>query len=164
VGHREGDFDFCRYLSQIFPYVTSILICLWINDPEASLLIHAQVVQKLEEHIKIGTGFYPMERTQEIGMLRAVGMTRGQVVRMVLSEAALMGLIGGVMGLVFGVVLSRLFLSAMTSMSGYRLTFVLPLENILAALLIAFLTSQLTAFLPTLRASRTRILEAIQYE
>jgi putative ABC transport system permease protein len=105
-----------------------------------------------------------MERTQEIGMLRAVGMTRGQVVRMVLSEAALMGLIGGVMGLVFGVVLSRLFLSAMTSMSGYRLTFVLPLENILAALLIAFLTSQLAAFLPTLRASRTRILEAIQYE
>ena len=105
-----------------------------------------------------------MERTQEIGMLRAVGMTRGQVVRMVLSEAALMGLIGGVMGLVFGVVLSRLFLSAMTSMSGYRLTFVLPLENIMAALLIAFLTSQLAAFLPTFRASRTRILEAIQYE
>jgi putative ABC transport system permease protein len=62
------------------------------------------------------------------------------------------------------VVLSRLFLSAMTSMSGYRLTFVLPLENILAALLIALLTSQLAAFLPTLRASRTRILEAIQYE
>jgi len=59
-----------------------------------------------------------MKRTQEIGMLRAVVMTRGQVVCMVLSEAALMGLIGGVMGLVFGVVFSRLFLSAMTSMSG----------------------------------------------
>ena len=105
-----------------------------------------------------------MERTQEIGMLRAVGMTRGQVVRMVLSEAALMGLIGGLIGLAFGVLLSRLFLSAMTSMSGYSLTYVLPLENILAALLIAFLTSQLAAFLPTVRASRTRILEAIQFE
>jgi putative ABC transport system permease protein len=105
-----------------------------------------------------------MERTQEIGMLRAVGMTRGQVIRMVLSEAALMGLIGGLMGLVFGVILSRLFLSAMTSMSGYSLTYVLPMENILAALLISFLTSQLAAFLPTVRASRTRILEAIQYE
>jgi len=105
-----------------------------------------------------------LERTQEIGMLRAVGMTRSQVVRMVLSEAALMGLMGGFMGLVFGVVLSRLFLSAMTSMSGYSVNYVLPLENILAALLIAFLTSQLAAFLPTLRASRTRILEAIQYE
>ena len=49
-------------------------------------------------------------------------------------------------------------------MSGYRLIFVLPLENFLAALLIAFLTSQLAAFLPTLRPSRRRILEAIQYE
>jgi putative ABC transport system permease protein len=105
-----------------------------------------------------------MERTQEIGMLRAVGMTRGQVVRMILSEAALMGLIGGAMGLVFGMLLSRLFLSAMTNMSGYSLTYVLPLENILLALLIAFLTSQVAAFLPTARAARTRILEAIQYE
>jgi putative ABC transport system permease protein len=105
-----------------------------------------------------------MERTQEIGMLRAVGMTRGQVVRMILSEAALMGLIGGLMGLVFGVILSRLFLTAMTSMSGYRLTYVLPVENIVSAMVIAFLTSQLAALLPTLRASRTRILEAIQYE
>ncbi len=105
-----------------------------------------------------------MERTQEIGMLRAVGMTRGQVVRMILSEAALMGLIGGLMGLVFGVALSRLFLTAMTSMSGYRITYVLPLENILAALVIAFLTSQVAALLPTLRAARIRILEAIQYE
>ena len=105
-----------------------------------------------------------MERTQEIGMLRAVGMTRGQVVRMVLSEAALMGLIGGLMGLAFGVILSRLFLTAMTNMSGYRITYMLPLENILAALLIALITSQVAALLPTLRAARIRILEAIQYE
>jgi hypothetical protein len=42
----------------------------------------------------------------------------------------------------------------MTSMMGYRLTFVLPLENIVAALLIAFLTSQLAALLLSLHASR----------
>jgi hypothetical protein len=59
VGHREGDFDFHPFLSQIFPYVTSILICLLIDDPEASLLIHTQVVQQLKEHIKIGASFYP---------------------------------------------------------------------------------------------------------
>jgi hypothetical protein len=45
--------------SLIFPYVTNILLCLRIGDPEALLLIHAQVVQKEEEHIKIGAGFYP---------------------------------------------------------------------------------------------------------
>jgi hypothetical protein len=59
VGHREAEFDFHPFLSQIFPYVTSTLICLLIGDPEASLLFHTQVVQQLEEHIKIWTGFYP---------------------------------------------------------------------------------------------------------
>jgi len=38
--HRKGDFDFHRYLSQIIPYVTIILICLWIGDPEASMFIN----------------------------------------------------------------------------------------------------------------------------
>jgi putative ABC transport system permease protein len=105
-----------------------------------------------------------MERTQEIGMLRSVGMTRTQVMRMILSEAALMGLIGGLMGLVFGVLLSRLFLTAMTSMSGYRLTYVLPPDRIAMAVLIALLTSQAAALLPTVRAARIRILEAVHYE
>jgi hypothetical protein len=59
VGHREGDFDFRSFLSQIFPYVTSILICIRISDQKASLLIHSQIVQQLEKHIKIGASFYP---------------------------------------------------------------------------------------------------------
>lgn len=105
-----------------------------------------------------------MERTQEIGMLRSVGMTRSQVMRMILSEAALMGLIGGLMGLVFGILLSRLFLTAMTSMSGFRITYVLPAERVVMALVIALLTSQAAALLPTLRAARIRILEAVHYE
>lgn len=105
-----------------------------------------------------------MERTQEIGMLRAVGMTRGQVVRMILAEAALMGLIGGILGVVFGILLSRIFMQAMTAMSGYSLTYVLPAARIGLALVIAFAISQFAAFLPALRASRIRVLEAIHYE
>jgi hypothetical protein len=53
VRHREDDFDFHPLLPHIFLYVTSILVCLRIVEPEASLLIHAQVVQELEEHIEI---------------------------------------------------------------------------------------------------------------
>jgi len=105
-----------------------------------------------------------IERTQEIGMLRGVGMTRGQVVRMILAEAALIGVIGGILGLVFGVILSRIFLLAMTAMSGYSLTYVLPLERVLMAVVLAFLVSQVAASLPAARAARIRILDAIQYE
>ena len=105
-----------------------------------------------------------IERTQEIGMLRGIGMTRSQVVRMVMAEAGLMGIIGGLMGVVFGLVLSRIFLVAMTAMSGYRIDFTVPVERLLQALLIAILVSQIAAFFPALRAARIRILEAIHYE
>ena len=105
-----------------------------------------------------------MERTQEIGMLRAVGMTRSQVVRMIMAEAALMGLIGGILGVVFGIVLSRILMQAMTAMSGYSLTYILPPERVVFALVIALIISQVAAFLPAIRASRIRVLEAIHYE
>ncbi|MFC1922961.1 FtsX-like permease family protein [Chloroflexota bacterium] len=105
-----------------------------------------------------------MERTQEIGMLRSVGMTRSQVVWMVLAESAQIGLIGGIFGIAFGIILSRIFMLAMTAMSGYKLDFILPPDRILIALGIALLVSQLAALFPAVRAARFRILEAIQYE
>jgi putative ABC transport system permease protein len=105
-----------------------------------------------------------LERTQEIGMLRSIGLTRGQTLGMVLAESAVMGMIGGVLGLGFGVVLTRIFLWSMTAMSGYKITFVLPVEAVWVSLLIALVVSQLAAILPARRAARTKILEAIHYE
>ncbi|MBW6466260.1 MAG: FtsX-like permease family protein [Brevefilum sp.] len=105
-----------------------------------------------------------MERTQEIGMLRAIGMTRGQVIKMVLSEAGLMGVIGGLVGLVFGVLLAKIFLTGMTAMSGYRLDFIVPLGGVITSLVVALVISQLAAIQPARKASRTNILEAIHYE
>jgi putative ABC transport system permease protein len=75
-----------------------------------------------------------------------------------------MGLIGGVLGLGFGVVLTRIFLWSMTAMSGYKISFVLPLQAVAASLLIALVVSQLAAIFPARRAARIRILEAIHYE
>ena len=105
-----------------------------------------------------------MERTQEIGMLRGVGMTRLQVLVMILAEAVQIGLLGGVLGLAFGVILSRILMAAMKAMSGYTLAYVLPLERVLLAIVMAVVISQLAALFPALKAARTRILEAIQYE
>jgi putative ABC transport system permease protein len=105
-----------------------------------------------------------LERTQEIGMLRSVGMTRRQVGRMILAEAGMMGLIGGAFGLVLGLFLSRLFLIATASTEGYEVTYVLPTEGILVSLLIALVVSQLAAIWPARRAAGIRIIEAIQCE
>ncbi len=105
-----------------------------------------------------------MERTQEIGMLRAIGMTRGQIIQMVLSEAGLMGLIGGLVGLVFGVLLAQIFLTGMTAMSGYRLDFIVPIGGIITSLIVALAISQIAAIQPARKAARTNVLEAIHYE
>jgi putative ABC transport system permease protein len=105
-----------------------------------------------------------IERTREIGMLRAIGTTRGQVLRMVLSEAALMGIIGGILGLATGVILARILFIGMTTMSGYELEFSLPPAGVAVSLLMALIVSQLAAIPPALRAARVRILEALQYE
>ncbi len=105
-----------------------------------------------------------MERTQEIGMLRSVGMTRGQVVSMIMAEAGLIGIIGGVMGLLFGLILTRILLLAMSAMSGYEVSYLMPAARVALGLVIAIAIAQLAAIFPANRAARINILEAIHQE
>jgi putative ABC transport system permease protein len=67
-------------------------------------------------------------------------------------------------GLVFGVLLAKIFLTGMTSMSGYRLDFIVPLSGVITSLVVALVISQMAAIQPARKASRTNILEAIHYE
>ena len=142
-------------------------------DEASSLLEQAFSMFDVLAIIAIVVGFFGIantltmsiiERTREIGMLRGVGMTRIQILSMVLAEAATMGIIGGILGVIFGIILSRIFLLAMSAMSGYQITYIFPLQKSLLALLVAFIVSQLAALLPAGRAARTKILDAIQYE
>jgi ABC-type antimicrobial peptide transport system permease subunit len=76
----------------------------------------------------------------------------------------LIGLFGGILGLITGVILARILFTGMTAMSGYQLTFVMPLNSVLGTLVAALIISQVAAILPALRAARIRILEAVHYE
>ena len=105
-----------------------------------------------------------MERIREIGMLRSIGMTRRQIALMVLAEAGLMGLVGAVLGLVFGYLLVRIFLITMMAMFGYSPTLTMPLAEVVVTFLVAVLISQLAALFPALRAARMPVLEAVRYE
>lgn len=105
-----------------------------------------------------------MERTREIGMLRAIGMTQQQVRQMILAEAGLMGIMGGLLGLVFGIFLSRIFLFGMTAMSGYKIDLVIPIAGIITGLIVSLVISQLAALQPAKRAATINILDAIHYE
>jgi putative ABC transport system permease protein len=83
---------------------------------------------------------------------------------MVLAEAGLMGVIGGILGLATGIVLARILFIGMTTMSGSELTFTLPPDGLVISLIVALIVSQLAAIPPALRAARVRIIEALQYE
>lgn len=105
-----------------------------------------------------------LERRREIGALRSIGMTRAQVIRMILAEAGAMGAIGAAFGISFGVLLSRVFVEGMKVTTGYRLEFSLPPQSIALALFIAFAVSQLAALYPAWKGSRVNIVEAIKHE
>ena len=91
------------------------------------------------------------ERTRELGMLRAVGMTRRQVRRMIRHEAILTSLIGAGIGLPLGIGLGAL---AVRSLSDYGVGFSLPVGTLAAFTVVAIVAGLLAALLPARRASR----------
>lgn len=101
------------------------------------------------------------ERTREIGMLRAVGMTRRQVRRMIRHESVITALIGAALGLPLGIFLALLVTRAL---SQYDLQFALPAVSLIVFVVVAIFAGLLAAILPARRAARLRVLEALQYE
>lgn len=104
-----------------------------------------------------------IERTREIGMLRAVGMTRKQVKKMILSESLVISLMGVLLGIIGGIWLSYSFVSLM-NVSGFVLEFYFPVMGLIISLIVGVLFGILAAVLPVKRATNLDIVEAIAYE
>jgi putative ABC transport system permease protein len=101
------------------------------------------------------------ERTRELGMLRAVGMTRRQVRAMIRQESVITALIGAALGLPVGIFLAALVTKAL---SDQGLAFALPVVWLLAFAVVAAILGVFAAVFPARRASRLNVLEALQYE
>jgi len=101
------------------------------------------------------------ERTRELGMLRAIGMTRRQTRRMIRHESVTISLIGAALGIPVGIFLAAM---ATTALSRYDVVFSLPVISLVAFTLAAIVAGMLAAILPARRASRLNVLEALQYE
>jgi putative ABC transport system permease protein len=101
------------------------------------------------------------ERTREIGMLRAVGVSRRQLRRMIRHESIITALIGAALGLPLGVLLAAILTRGLSSQG---VSFHIPLIQLVIFTFVAVLAGITAAVLPARRASRLNVLEALQYE
>ena len=104
-----------------------------------------------------------MERVREIAMMRAVGVTRSQIIRMILLEGFGIGLAATVIGILFGILLIYIT-------SGFvevnSLTFEFGVSPIIISIIFLFgiLISLISSFTPSRRAAKTPLSEALRYE
>jgi putative ABC transport system permease protein len=99
------------------------------------------------------------ERTRELGMLRAIGMTRRQTRRMIRHESVITALIGGVLGIILGIVLGALLIARVEFIE-----FSLPTGQIIVFAVATILVGILAAIFPARRAAKLDPLKALQYE
>lgn len=99
------------------------------------------------------------ERTREIGMLRAIGMTRRQTRRMIRHESVITALIGAAVGIVLGIVLAALLIARVDF-----IVFSFPTTQVIIFVIAAILVGILAAVFPARRAAKLDPLKAISYE
>jgi putative ABC transport system permease protein len=101
------------------------------------------------------------ERTRELGMLRAIGMTGRQARRMVRHESVITALLGAALGLPLGVFLAAI---ATRGLSSQGIGFHLPIAPLVVFTAVATLAGVLAAISPARRAARLNVLDALKYE
>ena len=103
-----------------------------------------------------------LERTRELGLLRAVGLRRGQAMRMITVEAVVISLFGALLGLAVGCGLGAAVVRALRDQGFTDLAF--PWSQMAVYLVLAGLVGVVAAVLPAIRAARVNVLAAIAYE
>lgn len=104
-----------------------------------------------------------IERTREIGMLRAIGATQKQIRRIVTAEALLLAAIGTAFGLLAGLYLGYLMVIGMST-GGFPVSYTFPYAGLIAAVATGLVFGAIAAVLPANQAARMEIVRALRYE
>ena len=129
---------------------------LWVLLALALLVASFGIVNTLTMNV--------LEQTRELGLLRAVAMTRRQMRSMILCQALIMGLIGLAPGAIAGVLLAYLMNTGSLPMFGRPITFDINPALLVATLAGALLIVILASWAPALRASRMNVITALHQE
>ena len=105
-----------------------------------------------------------LEQIRELGILRAMAMKRGQICKMVLSEALAMGMISALPGALLGVLFGYVVTHASYSVVGIRIPYTFDLWLLLGSVAMALVVAVLAALPPARWAGRLTIIRALQHE
>ena len=106
-----------------------------------------------------------LERTKEIGIMKAIGATNKSIMTIFLLESGMLGLLGGAVGVIIGAGMAALASSVGRQLLGTTyLQAVFPLYLIFGALAFSFVIGMASGALPAMQASRLRPVEALRYE
>lgn len=110
-----------------------------------------------------------LERTREVGLMKAMGMKSSEVKDLFMTESMIMGFFGGVIGLVAGVIMGKIlslfltFFSLVKGVGVVNISYVPPVF-VLAVLMLSILVGVLTGYFPARRATKISALNALRYE
>jgi putative ABC transport system permease protein len=150
VGVRsQGDF-----LAQLTSQVDTAVVMLYVLLGLSILVAVLGIINTLALSI--------LERTRELGLLRAVGMPRSQVTQMVAVESVVIATFGALLGLLVGAALGTAVVRAVPD--EFIAVLSLPLRSMAVFLALAVIVGLAAAIIPAVRAARTDVLRAIAYE
>jgi len=104
-----------------------------------------------------------MERTHEIGVMKAIGAKSRDVLSLFLLESSIVSLVGGVAGCVLGWVVAIVISSVASMMSGLEIAAVVKLEVLVGGIAVAVIVGVLSGFYPARKASKMSPVEAVRY-
>lgn len=110
-----------------------------------------------------------LERTREVGLLKAMGMKSDEVRELFLTESMIMGFYGGILGLILGTLLGKLISLILSSIAlakgvGVVDVSVVPFSFVLVVLTLSLLVGVITGYFPAHRATKISALNALRYE
>jgi putative ABC transport system permease protein len=99
-----------------------------------------------------------LDRTTEIGVLRTIGVSRQDIIRSVLLECGALGLLGGLLGVAFGLLFgAQIVLVSLRLVTGWRMPFVVPFWPLVFAVVMATAVSVLAGWWPARQAANLRL-------
>jgi putative ABC transport system permease protein len=160
-GQKEGEEDFfvqtMTDVMQVYGTVINVL---------SGILVLIALISLVVASVNIMNTMYTavLERTREIGVMKAIGARNGDILLTFIFESGLLGGVGGAIGVLFGFIVAKIAESAAAAAGYSLLKPIFPWYLTLGCILFAFFIGAIAGVLPAINASRQKPVDALRYE